>query len=406
MNWSNNGERMQVHAFGSITFTDDLTDVKSLSDDGYLTIGHTNDGVTRSVEIRSSGGTIAHSYFVGGSARPWDEEARQWLATELPKLVRRSGLGADSRTRQLFSAKGVDGVLDEIELLGSDYVRRVYFGELFKVAKLDAAAMTRTLTLASTLIHSAYDLAETLIASSPVAARSDTSAKAYVDAAGRLKSDYEHRRVLVTLLQTEGAVGTINDLALESAGSIRSDYDKSETLRAALASGRIRRGDALFAAVRRMTSSHEQQRVLSDLAARPSLSTDLARGLLTAAAGISSAYDRATVLIRFIKAHGVDQATSESFFVAVKTLGSDYEKRRVLIELARTHPERDVLRGTFETVADMRSDYDRAEVLLTFVNTPRSDTTLRQAFVNAAQAIRSSYDQNRVLAALARSESR
>jgi len=155
-----------------------------------------------------------------------------------------------------------------------------------------------------------------------------------------------------------------------------------------------------------MTSSHEQQRVLSDLAARPSLSTDLARGLLTAAAGISSAYDRATVLIRFIKAHGVDQATSESFFVAVKTLGSDYEKRRVLIELARTHPERDVLRGTFEAVADMRSDYDRAEVLLTFVNTPRSDTTLRQAFVNAAQAIRSSYDQNRVLAALARSESR
>jgi hypothetical protein len=230
--------------------------------------------------------------------------------------------------------------------------------------------------------------------------------KAYVDAAGRMKSDYEHRRVLVTLVQTGGAAGTIGDRVLESAGLIRSDYDAAETLRAAIASGRVERGDALFAAVGRMKSSYEQQRVLSDLVARPSLSTDLKRGLLTASAGISSAYDRATVLIAFVKAQGPDQTTSDAFFASVKTLGSDYEKRRVLTELARTHPRRDLLRDTFEAVGAMRSDYDRAEVLLIFVNVPGIDTAVRQAFVNAAQGIKSSYDQNRVLAALAKSESR
>ena len=406
MNWSNNGERMEVRASGSIAFTDDLSDVKSLADGGYLTLRHTIDGVVRSIEIRSAGGTITRRYFVGGSARPWDDEARRWLAAELPKLVRRSGLGAEGRTRQIFSAKGVDGVLDEIKLLEGDWVRRVYFGELFKVARLDSAAMTRALTLAASSIRSDYELAETLRASAPVAARSDASAKAYVDSAGGMKSDYEHRRVLVTLLQTDGAVGTINDLVLESAGSMRSDYEKSETLRAALASGRIGRGDALFAAVSRMTSGYEQQRVLTDLGARPSLSSELRRGLLTTAAGISSAYDRATVLIAFVKAQGIDQTTSDAFFGAVNTLGSDYEKRRVLAELARTHPGRDILRGTFEAVGAMRSDYDRAEVLLIFVHAPGIDSTVRQAFVNAAQSIRSSYDQNRVLAALAKSESR
>ena len=58
------------------------------------------------------------------------------------------------------------------------------------------------------------------------------------------------------------------------------------------------------------------------------------------------------------------------------------------------------------TVAGMQSDYDRAELLLAFVNALRSDARVRQAFVDAAQGIHSSYDQNRVLAALARSESR
>jgi len=93
-------------------------------------------------------------------------------------------------------------------------------------------------------------------------------------------------------------------------------------------------------------------------------------------------------------------------FAAVRTMRSDYEKRRVPMELRTMSPSREVLHGMFETVAGMQSDYDRAELLLAFVNALRSDARVRQAFVDAAQGIHSSYDQNRVLAALARSESR
>jgi hypothetical protein len=85
---------------------------------------------------------------------------------------------------------------------------------------------------------------------------------------------------------------------------------------------------------------------------------------------------------------------------------SDYEKRRVLMELRTMNPSRDVLQGLFETAAGMQSDYERAELLLAFVNAFRSDTAVRQSFVDATQRIRSTYEQNRVMAALARSESR
>jgi hypothetical protein len=54
----------------------------------------------------------------------------------------------------------------------------------------------------------------------------------------------------------------------------------------------------------------------------------------------------------------------------------------------------------------MRSDYDRAETLLAFLNARAVDSASRQAFVDAADRIRSSYDQTRVLAALVKSERR
>jgi hypothetical protein len=85
---------------------------------------------------------------------------------------------------------------------------------------------------------------------------------------------------------------------------------------------------------------------------------------------------------------------------------SDYEKRRVLMELRTMNPGHEILRGMFEAVAGMQSDYERAELLLAFVNGLRGDALVRQAFVDAAQHIHSSYEQNRVLAALAKSGSR
>ncbi len=55
---------------------------------------------------------------------------------------------------------------------------------------------------------------------------------------------------------------------------------------------------------------------------------------------------------------------------------------------------------------DMRSDYERAEALLALANGRFVDAAIQPAFVEAATAIRSSHEQNRVLAALVRSEQR
>ena len=51
-----------------------------------------------------------------------------------------------------------------------------------------------------------------------------------------------------------------------------------------------------------------------------------------------------------------------------------------------------------------KSDYDRAEVLVTLLTAKPLDASLRQGYVDAAESLKSTYDQNRVLAALVKAE--
>jgi bla regulator protein blaR1 len=373
MQWSDNGSKLDVTLHGAIVFTDDLTDVQSLSDGGVLTIRDWSGLIPHTVEIRSSGGKLAHTYFVGGLSRPWDDEARRFLATELPLLVRRSGLGAESRVKSIFEKKGVGGVLEEIDLLGGDYARRLYFVALVDVAHLDSNGVL------------------------PVLQR----------AGERMRSDYDRRRVLEHVasrvsLDQRGALAYVRVMA-----GMKSDYDQRQALNALTNSGAALDGDAAFQAIAHMKSSYDKRKVLSEILRRGPLSAETKKGVLGAVVAMGSDYDRGQVLTDYVKAFGVEPALREPFFAAVRAIRSDYERRRVLTDVAnRGAVNREVQQAAFETVASMNSDYDRAEVLLAFVGAQGIDSASRQSFVSAAERLKSSYEQNRVLAALVKSERR
>ena len=374
MQWSSNGRRMDVKLRGRVTFTDDLTDVLKLDEDGYLTVRDWSSLVPHTVEIKSVNGSITHAYFVAGLSHPWDDEARRQLATDLPLLVRRSGLGAEQRTKWILERKGVGGVLDEIDALEGDYVRRLYFQALVKNAPLDAAAVLPVLAKVNERLRSDYDRRETLRTIADRVKLDDRAAGAYVQAIGAMKSDYDRRQALSALFAMRPLPAGVADLALKSTADMRSDYDRREVMRAALVHGAsVGKSDALFPAIAQMKSSYDKREVLLELIRTKPVGADAKKGVLTAATGLGSDYDRRVVLDAFVKACGVDRAVAEPFFAAVKA---------------------------------MKSDYDRAEVLLALTRTNPLDASIRQAYVDAAEGIKSTYDQNRVLAALVRAERR
>ena len=374
MQFSDNGTRFDVTLRGTITFTDDLTDVQSLSDGGSFKMRDWSHIVPRTVEISSSGGKLTHAYYVGGMSRPWDDDARQFLATQLPLLVRRSGLGAEARVKSIFEKKGANGVLEEIDLLGGDYARRLYLVALLETASFDSNGVQPVLTRVAQRMKSDYDRRQVLERVASRVKLDQRGASAYVQAMASMTSDYDQRQALSALVKSSG-----------------SEVD----------------GDAMGAAVTHMKSSYDKRMVLADVLRRGSLSVDSKKSVLVAVATMRSDYDRAQVLTDYVKAFGVEPALRQPFFAAVKTMHSDYERRRVLTDVAkRGAVGSDVQQAAFDVVSMMSSDYDRAEVLLAFVGAQAIDSANRQAFVSAAERIRSSHDQNRVLAALVRAERR
>ena len=176
---------MTMH--GKVTFADDLTDVKAMSDGGSMTLRSWSGVIPHTVEITSSNGTLDHTYYVAGLKRPWDDEARRFLSIQLPALVRQTGIGAEDRVKSIFGKDGVSGVLMEIDLLRGDYARRLYFTALIDVARFDSAGVQPILQRVGQTFTSDYDRREVLehIASRVTHARN--AAAAYAQARTTLK---------------------------------------------------------------------------------------------------------------------------------------------------------------------------------------------------------------------------
>jgi hypothetical protein len=346
MTWSSNGQRMDVTMHGAVTFTDDLTDVQTMSDGGFLSIRDWSSVIPHTVEIRSSGGRVSHAYFVGGL----------------------------SRTKSILEKKGVSGVLQEVGLLEGDYVRRLYLQALVNNAHLDATTVLPVLRVVSERMTSDYDRGEILKLIAARVTLDERSARVYMETLTSMKSDYDRRKALSAVLTTRPLAAGVADLAMSATSNMHSDYDRRQVLHAAIGAGAsVDHAEPVVAALDTMRSAYDKREVLLEMINTRSLGADARTAVLNAAAGVNSDYDRRMVLAAFAKAYAVDQTTRDAYFAAVKS---------------------------------MHSDYDRAEVLVALANDRAVDASLRPAFVAAAESIKSAYDQNRVLAALVRAERR
>ena len=408
MRWSNGLRSIEARGFGEMTFTSDLTDVAGMTPGSYLILRDWSGILARTIEIREERGAITRRYYVGGFARAWNDGVQSELSGRLRSLVRRSGFGARARTEQLLATKGVEGVLEEIGLLETDYARRLYFRELVRTqGTFDSKMLIRLLTQAGRRIASDYYLSETLREVAPLIGGDQAAAEAYVDAVGTLRSDYEHRRALVALLTSGTTTAIVADLAMQSTSTMRSDYERAETMRVALRATRIEDGDAMFTALEAMRSDYEKRRVLSAVLDDRPMSPGASHGFLQAAATIDSDFECSTVLRSFIKSQGVDPATRDAFFAALRTIRSSFERKQVLTTLLGgpvLGP--DILLSVLDSVGGMSSDFERSETLLSLVRAQPLDSVTRDALVEVVDKMRSDYEQGRVLVALVRSERR
>lgn len=331
--WIDGSWKKSLEIRGRAEFTDDYTDIKTVSEGGSVRIEETQGGTTRRLEVAAAAdGQLRRTYYVGGEARPMNEQDRAWVASMILQAVRQSAIDADKRVQRIFEQRGVSGVLEEITLLRGDYARRIYFESLIKNRNLDGSSLQLVLREAGRQISSDYEQAQLLIRAAEMLAGRSQALPAFFEATASIKSDYEHRRVLSTLLKKSEPGRELVLMVVRSALRITSDYEKA-TLLKEVAALNLEDGllsNAFFETADTIKSDYEHRRVLSAMLKRRGLGHEALGRLLESAARISSDYEKATLLLEASSAYSGDARLRDAFLRTVETIKSDYERGRVL----------------------------------------------------------------------------
>jgi len=289
---------------GKAEFTDDYTDIKSVTGGGWVIVEERTDRQWFRYEVRRDpAGQITRAFYANGAARPLNDSAKSWLSKFVLDAVRQGGFDAEKRVQRILEQRGVAGVLAEINLISSDYAQRHYYEALIKQATLDATALRDVLRQVARDISSDYEQAQLLTAVAPMLTGKDVAIQPFFDAVGTIKSDYERSRVLKTILKQDTPSSVLLVLVASATKTISSDYE--------------RRG------------------VLSALVKTKNQSEEVLRLLLDSAAAMSSDYEKATLLLEVSNVYTGDTRLKDLFLKAVETIKSDYERGRVLSALLK-----------------------------------------------------------------------
>jgi hypothetical protein len=341
VHWSGRDCAVDLRAQGDIQFNDDLTDIISISRDGYFDLSvREGEVLTRLVVKPAGGGELDRRYTVDGAERAWDSRAQDWFADLLLDLDRQTGFAVDIRFPKLL-ARGVPAVFDEIEKLGGDYVRGLYFQRLIDRARLSPAQVRQTLDLAGRDVRSDYELARILIAVSDKYGLPDEDTRAaFLKAVNSLTSDYEHNRALFALLSRSDLSPREASAVLQSASALKSDYELARTLVAMTEKKLISpslHGLYLDDAAK-ISSDYERARVILALLGTGELPRNEVAEVIGLASGIKSDYERARVLVAVADAYTLDDGARDAYVKAARSISSDYERGRALAALRDRHP--------------------------------------------------------------------
>jgi hypothetical protein len=340
MRWeqTDDGLKRRFEIRGKAEFTDDYTDIKSISEGGWVIIEEHRDSQSYRYEVRRDvAGQLTRNFYVNGAARPLDETTRSWLAKFILDAVRQGGFDADKRVQRILAQRGVAGVLAEINQISGDYAKRRYYEELLKQGNLDATALRDVLRQVARDISSDYEQAQLLIAVAPMLTGKDAAIQPFFDAVATIKSDYEHSRVLKVVLKQSTPSKALLTLIAGSTKAISSDYEKAGVLKgvAAVYLDDPTLRELFFQTVASIGSDYERRGVLTTLVKTKNPSEEVLRLLLDAATGISSDYEKATFLVEVSNVYTGDTRLRSAFLKAVESIKSDYERGRVLSVLLK-----------------------------------------------------------------------
>ncbi len=226
-------------------------------------------------------------------------------------------------------------------------------------------------------------------------------AQAVLDEVAQIKGDYAKSLYLRELLKGHQVdAATARRVVQTAARDIKGDYEKRQVLSAV--AGKYlddKETAAAFAgAVGTIGSDYDKGQALAALVNEHKLTADQLKVVLPAVAKMGSDHEKAEALLRVMNA-STEAIAQPVFFEAIKGIGSDYDRARVLKAVLETKdPSNAALKLVIASAVGISADYEKSQVLIAAAKVTKDDD-LRTQLVAAARTIRSDYERGNALAA-------
>lgn len=340
-----NNQSTEINYDGEIAFTDDEKDIKSISPGGFFKFSKTTFGNRRAVHIESnSNGELKRTYYVGKTQEPYEPDGRKWLADMLPEVIANTGIGAQERVRRIYGQKGIDGIMEAIEEISSDYTKSIYFNYLIQQNGLKEKDLTRILGAVSDQVHSDHEKSKLLQNWSSIFLQNTSLVSTYLDVVKGISSDYEKARVLrhVLLVPSSKFSEATFTKTLDAISGIASDYEKAKVLSELLSKQELpeKHFKQTMIVVSGISSDYEKARVLDKLiSAKPKVLNEHFLLLLETIAKTNSDYEKSKTLATLLKNSQLSESQYIQWLGAIPQVHSDYEKGKLLQQASRTMPK-------------------------------------------------------------------
>ncbi len=395
--------KLRVEYEGTIEFSDDDSDILSMSDGAYFYLADKRGREWSEIEIEpDAAGKLQGTYYADRDKSPFDEDARKWFKRRLAYALGNTGINASARVERWHQAGGVDKVLAEIEDIERDYARTEHLKALMGY-DLSGREFSEVLVYVGRYLDSDYEKAELLIDMTERHPPDQSTVRDYIGVVKTIDSDYETRRILEAVLFEDNVDDEVAAQLLQIAGDMDSDYEKAELLvnwTDQLSSNEELLVE-LIAVVSMIDSDYETRRVLSRVSIDEHASEATILAVLNVAGEMDSDYEKAELLLQIAHLCRESKPLESAYLDALRDIDSDYETRRVLSALTdRRELDAEVASEVVEMAQLLDSDYEKAELLIDLARSCDTRPELRSKVVNAAATLESDYETRRVLSSL------
>jgi len=366
------GDRpVRIRGEGAIDLKPDGSGVATLSNNGSLDVRMTSGGTQRRVLFTDADCTVKQQFFVDNEEQPWGPDADRFVAEVMPVVLRETALNVDERVAWLIANRGQTALLDEIELIKSDFAQRAYTVRYAETATIADADLQRLVKAAGDHISSDFDLRTTLEGVYDAQKPTGESFVSLLSAGKTISSDFDARTLLEHLGPTMASTPAAITPYLDLVGTISSDFD--------------------------------MRMALSPIVTNVALSDDaVAQAIELAGGAISSDFDLRTLLAESAQRVGASDTLARAYTKAADSISGDFDQRETLTALA----DRAALTPAgwqllIESAENISSDFDCATLLMSVAPKLPRDDGVRAAYRRALQSISSDFDRQRAAGALA-----